>query len=572
MNMKFLVTLGYKDIFTDFEEVNISDLIEDIPTENSLEILSYFLAQIHKLQRDQSAQIEFIQVWAGRLPQEVREEIGKFISDLDRGRNSDYNFINYVSGLKLIEYLLENANTLPLVDNLTPLQELNLFKAYLYCSQQWIDKQLPGFEMPALKEVEDLIKMLVPTQLPLDELVSFKDFRPQFIKAIYFFKFCETHDEFKEYLNLFLHEYGLPSWQKYLVNLINFYIRKFDRLTTPSVLTVPDEFPDVMSFLDDLSIDPSTYEKSDDFLGIREKPLYRANKNDFVFLNLNFFVDKIYQGIHFAKVLVKHEATYKGNKIKNIPDFFSIFGNEFSEAGLFYIVMEHLFEKSNYIKYRGEKIKEFIGDGEPDYYIRDKGKVYVFEFKNIYLSAKVKHSGNYEEIKKEIFKKLVSNQDNSAKGVTQLVNTIHKIRKGEFKDFDDFDYANCIIYPVIVYVDHSFDLVGINFLLNKEFRRLLNEREGLDGKNINDLILLDIDMLIKLQDLFRNKTLKLNNCFNEFYESLINPDFFKKIFTFNMFITDKLRRVKYETPKMLFDEVIRLIEEDKEEKKTTLIK
>lgn len=568
MAFQISVSIGYRDIFDDYETVDINDLLKDIPTKNSLEIIGYFLAQLHTIERDSTKQIEFLRLWLGRLPVTVHQRINDFITEISANPNADYNFLNNVSGLILVERLIENANALSLVSDLTPEQELSLFKAYLYSSQIWIDKQLPGFNIPDVKSEEDLIKILLPTQLPFQEILEFKDFRLQFIKAIYFFKFCEIDPQFQVYLEIFLKEYNLDSWHKYLMNLISLYVRKFERLKTPSVINVPDEFPDVINFLEDLSIDPKTFKSSDDFLSLREKPVYKISKNDFVFLNLNFLVDKLYQGIQFdfARVLVKHSGTFKGKVIKNTVDFMSIFGNEFSETGLFYSVMEYAFEKSGYVKFSGEKIKTIIPDGEPDYYMRDKAKVYLFEFKNIFLGAGIKHSNNYDQIAAEIFKKLVTNQNNSAKGVTQLVNVIEKIRAREFEKFDKYNFEDTIIYPVIVYVDFSFNLGGTNFILNKEFRRQLSEKKIKDAHKIKNLTLIDLDTFIKFQDLYRNKTLKLNNCLNEYFEYVRNPrDIFNRISTFNMFIHNKTNKLKYDSPKMLMDEVTKMLPSDEKE-------
>ena len=568
MGFQVSVPIGYKDIFEDFNEIEFEKLISDIPTKNSLKIISHFVAQLHTLERDSSLQIEFLKIWLSRLPIQIHQSINAFIARITSKKDTDWNFLNNVSALILIEKLLEQANELEPVSNLTPVQELNLFKAYLYCSQIWIDNQLPGFQQEQNnKEAADLIKILLPTQLPFKEILEFKDFRIQFIKAVYFFKFCEQNEQFRDYLEVFLKEYNLKSWNIYLINLVSLYVRKFERLKTPSLLNVSDEFPDIIGFLEELSIDTNNFKSTSDFLSLREKPIYRVSKNEFIFLNLNFLVDKIYQGIQFdfAKVLVKNSATYKGKVIKSPVAFMSIFGDEFSENGLFYSIMNYAFEKSKYVRFEGQTMKKFLGDGEPDYYMRDKAKVYVFEFKNIYLSAQVKHSNSYPTIESEIFKKLVENERDSAKGVTQLVNTIERIRNDDFKKFDNYDFSSVIIYPVIVYVDFSFNIVGPNYILNKEFRKQLAERNITQSHSIKDLILIDIDSFIKFQDLFRDKTLKINNCFNEYYEYLRDPrDMFNKISTFNMFIHNKTMTMNYDTPKMLMDEVLKMIPNDED--------
>lgn len=547
------VAISYKDLFDDYDVVSVQQLIQDIPTKNSLQILGYFMAQLHSREREMNLQLKLLQLWVGRFPYEIHNKLSAFINRTQT-KNSQYSFLDNASLLILVENILVNNNNLNILADLTPDQELKLFKAYLYCTQEWIDKQYPNFKISKIKKEEDVIAVLLPSQIPYQEVQDLKDFRIQFIKAIYFFKFCENHDEFKKYLAIFLSEYNLNSWHEYLRNLLTLYIRKFEELKTPSVINISNDFPAVINFLKDLSVNPIEYSPKIDFLNLRDKPVFQIDENHFLFLNFNFLVDKIYQGIQFdfARVLKKHGATYNGKVIKSPVDFIGIFGNEFSEHGLFYSVMDFAFEKSKYIRFRGEEIKQFI-NAEPDYYIRDKGKIYLFEFKNVYFNATVKNSYELETIKDELFKKYVENQKGKPKGISQLLNSIKSIRKGDYEKIDQFDYENVIIYPVIVYVDFSLNLAGINFILNKEFKIWLEKEKALS--NVKNLTLIDLDSFIKFQDLFRSGTLKLNNCLNEYFDSLSNRDIFDRIGTFNTIIHYKTSKIKYDSPKMLMEEI-----------------
>ena len=77
--------------------------------------------------------------------------------------------------------------------------------------------------------------------------------------------------------------------------------------------------------------------------------------------------------------------------------------------------------------------------------------------------------------------------------------------------------------------------------------------------------MVDLDTFIKFQDLFRNKTLKLNNCFNEYYNYTKNPkDIFNRIASFNMFIHNKTDQIKYESPKMFMDEIMKMLPPESE--------
>lgn len=557
------VAVGYKDLFDDYESVNLKELIKDLPTKNSLQILGYFMAQLHSNERDKYLQLELLKMWLVRLPDTIKVQVDDFIKGV-KTKNSKYSFFDNVSILILVEKILTNENNLDIVNDLTSEQELQLFKAYLICCQEWIDKQRPNFNIKEIKCELDLIKILLPSQIPYQEIQELKDFRIQFIKAIYFFKFCERNPDFKEYLKIFLKEYNLSSWHDYLKNILSLYVRKFEELKTPSVINVPDEFLEVISFLNDLSINMDKYEEKIDFLNLREKPIYKIDENNFVFLNLNFLVDKIYQGIQFdfAKVLLKNSATHKGKTIKSTKDFIGIFGNIFSENGLLYCIMNFAFEKTGYVRFEGDFMKQYI-DAEPDYYMRDKGKIYLFEFKNVYLAADVKHCYDLETIKVELFKKFVENQQGKPKGISQLINSIYSIRNGEFDSFDSFDYQNAIIYPIIVYVDVSFNMAGVNYMLNREFKRLLEQKGFQYLKNIENLTMIDLDSFIKFQDLYRDKRLKLNNCLNEYFETLTNPkDIFDRIGTFNVFLHYKTSKIEYNSPLMLMEELGKIFPEE----------
>ena len=565
MTFQTSVSITYKDIFDDYDEVEISNLLEDIPSKNSIQIMGWFMAQLHTLERDPSMQIEFFKMWIGRFPSNVIKGVQQFIDNIESNPRAEYNFLNNASLLILTQNILLYHNDKKELKNLSIEQELNLFKAYLLCSQQWIDEQNEGFTNSEGKEETDLIKMLLPTQLPYQEIFETKDFRIQFIKAVYFFEFCENDDQFKEYLGIFLNEYKLKSWKEYISHLLELYIRKFERLQTPSIIRFEEKSEDQekRNFLENLVIDPTEYSPSKDFLNIRNKPVYKLNRNDYVFLNLNFLVDKIYQGIQFdfGRILAKNKAKFNGRIIKSAVDFIGIFGNEFSENGLFYSVMNYAFEKNDYKKFTGEELKVFLTDGEPDYYIRDKGKIYVFEYKNIFIGAKTKHSYDYTTIKEEIFKKLVKNEKNSPKGVSQLVEVIEKIKKGDFNKFDEFDTDNVIIYPVIIYVDFSFNLAGINYILNKEFQEQIENRKIKNVYKIKDLTMIDLDSFIKFQDLFRNKKLKINNCLNGYFEYKRDyRDAIKRISTFNMFIHNKTDKLNYDSPEMLMDKLKTVLE------------
>jgi len=558
MPLKNLIALAFKDVFPETEKLPIETLISDISTVNSLEILGYFNAQLHTIEQDTSKQIEFLKIWTNRFPKDIIQKLISFVQKFEGKQNANFVFINNVSSLMLIEQVLKFHNNIKPVDNITPEQELQLFKAYLICSQQWTDDQMKAYSGEKIDNPDSFINLLLPIHLPFQEILEFKDFRLQFIKAVYFFKFCESNMYFSKFLEHFLKKYTLDSWQTYLINIISIYVRKFEPLKIPSVLKVGSEYPQIRSFLDNLSINTETFQIKNDFLSLRENPVCKVDNETYIFLNLNFLVDKIFQGIQFdfANILINRGTLYKGKLIKIFSDFKNAYAEQFSENGLFFRVMDYAFEYSKYIKFDGNQLKKSLGDGFPDYYIRDKSKVYIFEYKDVLLNADIKQSYSIDSIKSEISKKLIINEKGSAKGITQLINYIEKIRNNEFQKIDNYDFTRVTIYPILVYTDFSFNLSGINFFLNSEFLKLLGQKNISNSHLIKDVVMIDIDTFIKFQDLFRDKRLRINDCLNDFYNVTGNKNKpYDSVIPFNMFIHNKTLKIDYASPKMLEDEL-----------------
>lgn len=135
---------------------------------------------------------------------------------------------------------------------------------------------------------------------------------------------------------------------------------------------------------------------------------------------------------------------------------------------------------------------------------------------------------------------------------------------GEYQKVDDFDFSKAIIYPIIVYTDPTFNMPGVNYVLQQEFNRLMKER-GLDKKlNVKPLVLIDLDSFIKFQDLFGEKKLTINHLLNGFLEHVASKDIFVQISTFNQFIHNKTRKMSYGTPKMFMEEAFKVLEDYKD--------
>ena len=556
-DLHYTVAVGYKDLFDDYDSQSLPDLLRDIPSKSSLKIICHFLAQLHTTERDFNKQLEILEIWLSRLPKSVHKSVAAYAQRIATNKNATFNFMNNISSLILIQEILANYNEIE-ETKLTADQELQLFKAYLMCTQRWIDKQQVKNKVDS---VESLCKLLIPVKIPYTFLMEFNDFRLEFIKAIYFFRHIESGQDTSNLLKIFCDSYKVSNWQEYLVKLANTYVTKLGAANIPTVQNNPDELPDVIEWFQSLSLELKQFKYDDDFKSIREKPLFQLDDNSFLTLNLNFLVDKFFPGIQFDlfKSIKLAKAKIGEKEIKSFEDFRSFYGDT-SEVAIFYQILEFAFQKNKYIMLSGEKLKSILKDGEPDYYIRDKAKIYLFEHKDVLLNAKIKHSNDYDTIKDELFTKFVENQKGKAKGIKQLLNTIEKILDGQFDNIDNGIKSQKIIYPIIIFQDISFHEQGFNYLLNKEMRQLISKEIHVpEGVEIKDLTLIHVNDLIKFQDLFNSKKLKINNCLNEYHELLNSSNLFSSVSNFSMYLHEKTFKMDYDSPKMLMDEFKKIL-------------
>lgn len=548
--------LSYKDVYDD-DFVDISELIKGIPSNSILQFLSYLMVNTHLHERDQKAQIGFLELWTGRFPSDDKKRIFDATSRLLESGNAHLALINNLSILMLIENVFAYYNDSEPKKDLTPEEELNLFKAYLLCSQKWISEQV-RIEGNVEKE-EDLVKWLLPNLISQTELYLFKDFRPQLVKASYFYNYCENDKDLKSGLTQFIESRKLKSWSDHLYHILGLYINATKNKSAIMQLSENDDF--LIPFLKQLCLHPNEYAPSRDFLSLREKPIFEYRENEYIFFNLNFLIDKLYQGIvfDFSYFLINNEIEIRGKKLKNHLHFKSLIGEGFSEKTLFYSVLEYIIAKQKYISFKGEELREVLKESEPDYYIRDKAKIYLFEFKDTLIKSDVKYSHNIDAIKAELDSKLIENIKGEPKGIRQLINNIIRINNGDYLMFDDLGkLETVIIYPILVYQDSTLDTPGINSYITKKFNGILADKKIKSMFQIKPPVLINLDSIIMYQDAFHDKQFTLNYCFNHYYDWKRDSDnLIQKIGSFKTYL-DEIMPDSYRTPRIIkeiFDKI-----------------
>lgn len=506
--------LTYSYLFGRCDSFSIIDTLKSMPTITAIEKISFMLSQIaNPILKDKSIHPFTLFKWVLKLASEDNKIVSKFIQEKNPHNDVNFQFINVESCLMLIEYLLENNNCIE--QELSEEQESNLFKAYLWCAEITIKKEEEAYNLNKKEDIPTVVSKVLPVILNNREIDTHKDYRIQLIKVKYFFEFCETDSKYNQYLALFLKEYNIDCWNKYLLFLCEFYLKQITSKEPTNKFNIEQINPELEAFIDHFCLKEfSNYERSDDYSGLRNTPILRHGGNCW-FLFYNFFVDKIYQGFlfDFASILNKNNC-----KISNYGSLKSDLGEKFFEHINFYKIMDSCFVNYTKVRLKGEFVKKILSKSEPDYYMRQGRKVFVFEFKDSTLNAETKHSGDYNKAKLGIIEKFEKSSIGHNKGITQIIRTIKDIHNAKYniKELDPYDPQKIIIYPLIVHTDSSFEVEGTNYILKERFRELLIKEGIQNTNNIKDITLLNLDTFISLQDLFHSNKLKLSTCINEY--------------------------------------------------------
>jgi hypothetical protein len=389
-------------------------------------------------------------------------------------------------------------------------------------------------------------------------------------------KFCEVDTKFNGFLKLFLAEYNIKYWDHYLYFIFDIDGQMRTNKEGKTNVLYVDSMSYATNYLRTMSISDGEFIPSIDFTGIRERPVYYLGDNTYCVLSLNFFVDKMFQSFlfDFATILTKRPEE---TNITGYPSLKKIVGEVFTEKVLFYNVMNDCFAKWHDTALSGDDLSKNLEDGEPDFYLRKSNDIFLFEFKDVMLNASIKHSDNYEQIESELLELFESSTKEKStgkkrkvpnpKGITQLLNVIEYKMSSILSNADSETENKYNIYPIIVYQDNSFDIEGVNYILNKRFQLLKNNRAIPQNFVVHELVMLSLTTMIKLEDYFCSGQFKLGAIINE-YISIKRTSPMNMAVPFNKFIMQKAFSEGYKNGKTKrFDNIItELVIQEKQRK------
>ena len=198
--------------------------------------------------------------------------------------------------------------------------------------------------------------------------------------------------------------------------------------------------------------------------------------------------------------------------------------------------------------------------GEPDFYVRNQNKIFLFESKDVLINKVIKQSNDFTKIGQSFREKFYSiDSSDRPVGIFQLIRNIGKILKNEVV-YDDIN-PNMVVYPILITYHNVFNTPGLNYIVNKWFKDELSKfnEEGYDISNIHNLVIIDIYILIVYHELFNTETLQLDDLIEK-YENItthLNESgwSFDMMSPFSMYISNVIDKNGYGRSLGLFKEL-----------------
>ena len=340
----------------------------------------------------------------------------------------------------------------------------------------------------------------------------------QTVKSVFLFRFMESHNsETQLILTLFCDFFGASSWREYLINYLPISHAIFRR-------EIPDQFIELdisdsedkekhADFFEKISIYDETELADYDFLSIREKPIFKVDENKYKIIFPLFAIEKIFQGLYFLMARINNQ-----NKI--IGNFKSFYCDEFSENYLVYGILDMVFPKK-FVKIRGEEAKMLGQVSEPDYYVRNKNKIFLFEAKDVLVKAEVKQSNDYNQLVQVLKEKFYYHENKKGKrenkAVLQLIGNIEKLLTNDLK-YDSVKPEHIRIYPILLVHYKQYSSLGVNKIVIDWFKDELNllKEKGLDVSKVKDVVIIDIDYFILFQNSLKTRSMRFEDVLDDY--------------------------------------------------------
>lgn len=537
-----IVSIGYRDLYDDYETVKIKEVLQDIPTAVIINFIAENINRILYSFSDTKTQRQLIRDFCSYVTKETKERIWRFTRNTPECMLFDTYGCCLLFGLSLQNYmpLDEGDEDLELCKD----EYEKVLKAITYCNQRWTDEQADNVDM------SNLIKTSIKIDVPIIEFKKYKDFRYQIYKAIPFFHFLESDPYYKkEVLPHFYADKKVSNWQEYFNRIFNLYAQSLQGHKLDMSNGTDEDVAFFTQFKINIEECSNLWEEHNAINYFRNHFLFKLSDKEFILLNANFLIDKIFQGVKFDiyQTIADHGILNKhGKKYNGKPDFLGEIGESFSESHLMYSLMNKTFAGQCDVIYTGAELKAKGVDAEPDLYMRIGRSLFLFEYKDVTLSDAVRYSSNVDDIITTINNKICLYEQKKHKGAGQLHYSVDQIVNNHSMDAIDKGVKDVEkIFPIILTTDRAYSAIGVQMHVVNEFSKFPN----INFRGFYAIpIIIDFDTLIDLSYRLHNGELQL--------EALLHDYLFKnktRLTPFSNYVEDNYKR--RHKGQMLDDEV-----------------
>ncbi len=327
-----------------------------------------------------------LKVWFNYANHEIRDTLIAKLGPTD-------SIVNIISSLNLVEYVIRNEfeeeHTISDSDF-----EINLLKAYLVLNDQQLKLENDNLQLLPPEDAdadERLIASMITINFHDSDLMNYEILDiliPQIVKSVIFFQYLDNRQELKHHLDYFLKMYECDSWEQWITQYLALVlpaISQENKSYFDFEIPKDNDYERNCRFLDSLSVvDESGNHK--DYIQLRSNPLIKISNGRYRVINTLFLMEKMFKSIQFLFSLKINNELPKEYKLKN---FRADHCDMFSEQTLLYKVIADCFPKK-WVHISGQDFKASGYEGEPDYYLRFKNKIFFLKVKMVFLTRRTK--------------------------------------------------------------------------------------------------------------------------------------------------------------------------------------
>ncbi|MGE6220432.1 hypothetical protein ACQKCH_11445 [Nubsella zeaxanthinifaciens] len=497
---------GYKDLFPNGTK-SYSDFVKDIPSDV---LICVFIALNNELNSPEERFQLQKRIYLSFTKTFTKKQKNELISTLNKFRVKTGNkYEGLIFGRRyLIEFVLKELNNYRICPDYEDqiIDEYNIFKAYLKIIDEvnFRDHSFIDFNKLDKKSPFWVYQMLWLPLLNQWEWNERTNLIFETFKLLCFLKFVGT--EYTRFLKEYLNAFNLNSIAQLLgsfsqVNKSTYMDDEHAMLRRLVYINPP------ANVNQEHLIQQTINRKLGEPISLSElkaNPLYLKSDRGYMVIDQSMYLRKNYRGPFFE---LFHNTSL--SKVEGFNTYSSKVSDELERTCLVPILT--ILSQSNKCMVHFDDKTENVPDG----YIRIDNKIFLFEYKAYLFPEKLSNKPDFEEIKKYIDQRFVSNEKSKPKGIGQLKTQIEILNGNgfEFDEVSKYNKENIEIFPILVHQDFQFSLPGVNHYLNDKFAKLLEDMKT--DLKINNVTLVNLEVLLDMaicnKDIFY-----LESCIREY--------------------------------------------------------